>query len=60
MIDKLEPKYMEFKWPDGANAGDLFEFMKTNLHFSINVNSDDPKVQKWIRDHKDWFKKGGE
>ena len=60
MIDKVEPEFKVFEWPDNATAEDFFEFIKTNMTCSINVNSKDPKTQQWIYKHRDWFRKGGE
>ena len=59
-MDSIEHKYVEFSFPEDATPEDLLEFFKSIATFTIDVNSKDPKVQRWVHDHKHWFKKGGE
>jgi len=60
-MDGVEPKWVEFKFPEEATVEDFFEFMKFTAKFSVNVNvKDDPKLTAWISKHKNWFMKGGE
>lgn len=59
-MNKVEDKWLEVIFPENATAEDLFEFFKSNMTISVNVNTKDIKTQKWIYKHKHWLKKGGE
>ena len=59
-MDKVEPEMKELVFPDNLTLQEFLDFWNTNFTVSIDVNTKDPKMQKWIYAHKDWFKKGGE
>ncbi len=59
MIDTVEPKWVDFKLPDDVQLKDIIQIL-TLMDLRVNVNAKDPLTQRWIRDHKHWFKKGGE
>lgn len=59
MKDILEPKWVDFKIPDDIDLKELAKIF-TLMELRVNVNAKDPLTQSWIREHKHWFKKGGE
>lgn len=60
MIDKVEPKFKAIAFPDNITIKEFIEFWKSNFTISLDVNSEDPKMQEWIYKHKDWFRDGAE
>ncbi len=59
MIDTLDDKWVDFKLPDDVTLKDIIQIL-TLMDLRVNVNAKDPLTQRWIREHRHWFKKGGE
>ncbi len=55
MLDKVESDFREINMED-ASSDDIIEFMKLWATFSIDINSKDPNIIRWVYKHKDWIK----
>lgn len=54
-MDRVESEWREVNMED-ASTDDVIEFMKLWATFSIDINSKDPNIIKWVYNHKDWIK----
>ena len=50
----LEKKIFDVIIPDNANLKDII-FLLNKLGITIDVNSYNKDIQKWIYEHEDWF-----